>query len=65
GGGAKLLYPFLKGFREGILVVSDAQFANARGYPNVGLRIYGPPPQLAYVDHVPAKPALDPDEAIV
>lgn len=65
GGGAKLLYPFLKGFREGILVVSDAQFANARGYLNVGLRIYGPPPQIAYDDQVPAKQVLNPDEAMV
>jgi len=43
GGGASILFPFLKGFREGAMLVSDAQFANARGYLNVGLRIYGPP----------------------
>jgi len=47
GGGASILFPFLKEFREGATLVPDAQFANARGYLNVGLRIYGPPPQIA------------------
>jgi len=52
GGGASLLFPFLKGFREGATLISDAQFANARGYLNVGLRIYGPPPQVSYEPQV-------------
>ena len=42
GGGATLFSPYLKSFREGLVVASDAQYANARGYLNVGLRIYGP-----------------------
>ena len=65
GGGAKLLAPHLKGFREGMLVLSDGQFANARGYLNVGLRIYGPPPQIAYTDQVSDKQVLDPSGAMV
>lgn len=32
GGGAKLLFPFLKQFREGSVLIADAQYANARGY---------------------------------
>jgi actin-like ATPase involved in cell morphogenesis len=55
GGGARLLFPFLKGFREGATLVTDAQFANARGYLNVGLRIYGPPPAMPADDQEPAE----------
>ena len=36
GGGAKLLFPFLKAFRVGSSLVADAQFANARGYLAIG-----------------------------
>lgn len=48
GGGASLLFPYLKSFREGATLLPDAQFANARGYLNVGLRIYGPPAHMPY-----------------
>lgn len=41
GGGAKLLFPFLKTFREGSVLIADAQFANARGYLAIAEHKYG------------------------
>src|SRR5262249_56235483 len=41
GGGAKLLFPFLKAFREGSVLIADAQFANARGYLAIAEHKYG------------------------
>lgn len=46
GGGAQFLFPFLKTFRSGSVLVADAQFANARGYLNIAKQMYnteGPP----------------------
>ena len=42
GGGAKLLFPFLKQFRDGSVLIADAQYANARGYLAIAEHKYGP-----------------------
>ena len=56
GGGAKLLFPFLKTFRAGSVLMTDAQFANARGYLAIADRKYGVREQTATADQ-PVVPA--------
>jgi len=41
GGGAKLLFPFMKQFRDGSVLITDAQYANARGYLAIAEHKYG------------------------
>ena len=41
GGGAKLLFPFLKQFRDGSVLITDSQYANARGYLAIAKTKYG------------------------
>ncbi|MDE3041653.1 MAG: ParM/StbA family protein [Nitrospirota bacterium] len=41
GGGAKLLFPFLKQFRDGCVLMPDAQYANTRGYLAIAEYKYG------------------------
>lgn len=57
GGGAKLLFPFLKAFRVGSVLVADAQFANARGYLAIAKQTYKAPdrPSTATQPVVPAE----------
>lgn len=41
GGGAKLLFPFMKQFRDGSVLITDSQYANARGYLAIAKTKYG------------------------
>jgi len=58
GGGAKLLFPFLKQFREGSVLITDSQYANARGYLAIAenktcLLPTSPPPLVARPPRLP------------
>jgi plasmid segregation protein ParM len=64
GGGAKLLFPFLKAFREGSILIADAQFANARGYLAIAEHKYGTPEQPGTPATHPAVPAQANGQAV-
>lgn len=58
GGGATLLYPYLKSFREGSILVKEAQFANASGYLQVASNVFGTPAAAGLPRDVQAEAAL-------
>jgi plasmid segregation protein ParM len=41
GGGAQLLFPYLKSYREGAILMNDSQFANAVGFLKIGELMFG------------------------
>ncbi|MEK7760465.1 MAG: ParM/StbA family protein [Nitrospirota bacterium] len=41
GGGAQLLFPYLKGYRDGAILMKNAQYANAVGFLKMGELLYG------------------------
>lgn len=63
GGGAKLLFPFLKQFRDGSVLMADAQYANARGYLAIAEQKYRREAEESVSSSTPQVPAAsDPSE---
>jgi len=72
GGGAKLLFSFMKQFREGCVLITDSQYGNARGYLAIAKDKYGEdtdeqatlPEALHLPPHTPAGADITPSPAV-
>ncbi len=64
GGGAQLLFPYLKTYREGVVLLKDAQFANARGFLQIADNLYGTEDRNAPVPPTSSQaPTMEPGSA--
>ncbi len=63
GGGAKILFPFLKQFRDGSVLIADAQYANTRGYLAIAKHKYGREEEPTVTSRAHVAAAGDPSES--